>query len=54
VSRLTNSYESLAKQKEEGELSNKKVIANLKEKLKGQTDKISEMQNQIVEIRISR
>jgi prefoldin subunit 5 len=43
-----SALEILSRQKEEIEQSNKKVIANLKDKIKGQTDRINDMQSQLV------
>ena len=40
MDKLTNSYEVVCRQKEEIEISNKKVIGNLKDKIKSQGDRI--------------
>lgn len=42
------SFDLLSRQKEEIESSNRKVIANLKEKIKSLTDRVNELQGQLV------
>jgi uncharacterized coiled-coil protein SlyX len=48
VERLGAGLESVSKQKEESEQSNRRVIANLKEKIKSLTERVGEVQSQLV------
>ena len=48
------SLDGVSKQKEEIEASNKRVITNLKEKIRSLTERVGEVQSQLVESKISR
>ena len=52
--KLCANYESLQRQREDAESSNKRVLGNLRERIKSLTERVNELQDQLVEARIGR
>ena len=48
--RMANRFEILVLQKEEGDTANKRVISNLKDKIKSLNDRVNEQQKSIMDI----
>lgn len=50
MDRISNKYEILLLQKEEGDTANKKVISNLKEKIKSLNERVNEQQKNLLDV----
>ena len=50
MDRISNKYEILLLQKEEGDTANKKVISSLKEKIKSLNERVNEQQKNLLDV----